>query len=41
MDRLDKRLERLRPANIMKENAELVQQQLEIQKQTPMGIYVI
>lgn len=41
MDRLDKRLERLRPANIMEENAKLVQQQLEIQKHTPLGIYVI
>lgn len=36
MDRLDKRLERLRPVNVMKENAELVQSQLEIQKQTPL-----
>lgn len=41
MDRLDKRLERLRPANIMEENAKLVQQQLEIQKHTPLGIYTI
>lgn len=41
MDRLDKRLERLRPVNVMKENAELAQQMLEIQKHTPLGIYVI
>ncbi len=41
MERLDKRLERLRPVNVMKENAELAQQMLEIQKHTPLGIYVI
>ena len=41
MDRLDKRLERLRPVNVMKENAELAQQMLEIQKHTPLGIYAI
>ena len=41
MERLDKRLERLRPANVMEENAKLMQQNLEIQKMTPLGIYVI
>lgn len=41
MDRLDKRLERLRPANVMEENAKLMQQNHEIQKLTPLGIYVI
>lgn len=41
MDRLDKRLERLRPANVMEENAKLMQNQLEIQKLTPLGIYTI
>lgn len=41
MDRLDKRLEALKPVNIMKENAELMQQNHEIQKLTPLGIYVI
>lgn len=41
MDRLDKRLERLRPVNVMEENAKLMQQNLEIQKMTPLGIYVI
>lgn len=41
MDRLDKRLEALRPVNILKEHAELAQQNHEIQKLTPLGIYVI
>lgn len=41
MERLDKRLERLRPVNVMEENAKLMQQNLEIQKMTPLGIYVI
>ena len=41
MDRLDKRLEALKPVNILKEHAELMQQTHEIQKLTPLGIYVI
>lgn len=41
LDRLDKRLEALKPVNIMKENAELMQQNHEIQKLTPLGIYTI
>lgn len=41
MDRLDKRLEALKPVNIIKEHAELMQQTHEIQKLTPLGIYVI
>jgi len=41
MDRLDKRLERLRPANVMEENAKLMEQSRNIQKMTPLGIYVI
>ena len=41
METLNKRLERLRPVNMMKENAELVQSNLEIQKLTPLQILAI
>lgn len=41
METLAKRLERLRPVNIMKEQAELVQSNLTIQKHTPLGLMVI
>ena len=41
MDRLDKRLERLRPANVLEENAKLVEQNKTIMSKTPLGIYVI
>jgi hypothetical protein len=41
METLNKRLERLRPSNMMKEQAELVEQQNKIQQYTPLGIYVI
>jgi hypothetical protein len=41
METLEKRLERLRPVNVMKEQAELVENQNKIQQYTPLGIYVI
>ena len=41
IDTLNKRLERLRPVNMMKENAEMVESMSNIQKQTPLGIYTI
>ena len=41
MDALDKRLERLRPVNMMKEQAELTENHNKIQQYTPLGIYVI
>ena len=41
MDILNKRLERLRPVNMMKENAEMAQSNLEILKQIPLQIYPI
>ena len=41
MDILTKRLERLRPVNMMKENAELVESTLNIQKHVPLKIYHI
>lgn len=41
MDNLDKRLERLRPVNVMKEQAELTENHNKIQQYTPLGIYVI
>ena len=40
-DNLIKRLERLRPVNMMKEHADLVESTSNILKQTPLGIYVI
>ena len=41
MEILSKRLERLRPANMMEEQAKLVENQNKIQQYTPLGIYVI
>lgn len=41
METLNKRLERLRPSNMMKENAEMVQSNLEILKQIPLQILAI
>lgn len=41
MENIDKRLEDLLPSNILKSQAEMIQSQLEIQKGTPLGIYVI
>lgn len=41
MEALMKRLERLRPVNMMKEQAELAESQNKIQQYIPLGIYVI
>lgn len=41
MDALEKRLERLRPANMMEEQAKLVENQNKIMSYTPLGIYAI
>jgi prefoldin subunit 5 len=41
MENLDKQLERLRPVNMMKEQAELTEHHNKIQQYTPLGIYVI
>lgn len=41
METLNKRLERLRPVNMMKENAELIDANINIQKRTPLGLFVI
>lgn len=41
MDALRKRLERMRPSNMMKENSELVESNNKILQYTPLGIYVI
>ena len=41
MESLEKRLERLSPAAILETNAKIMQQNIEIQKGTPLGIYVI
>ncbi len=41
MESLEKRLERMRPVNIMKEQADLTESQNKIQQYTPLGIYVI
>ena len=41
MKELKEQLERLRPVNIMKEQRELLEHNLEIQKHTPLGIYTI
>ena len=41
MDALMKRLERMRPVNIMKENSELLENNNKILGYTPLGIYVI
>ena len=41
IEALDKRLERMRPANMMEEQSKLVENQNKIQQFTPLGIYVI
>lgn len=41
MEGIEKRLERLSPAAILETNAKIMQQNMEIQKGTPLGIYVI
>lgn len=41
MEALTKRLERMRPSNMMKEQAELMESNLKIQQYTPLGIYAI
>jgi hypothetical protein len=41
MENLEKRLERLNPAAVLETQAKIVQQNLEIQKATPLGIFVI
>lgn len=41
MDALMKRLERMRPVNVMKENAELAESQNKILGYTPLGMYTI
>lgn len=41
MEELMKRLERMRPVNMMKEQAELVENTNKIQQYTPLGLYVI
>lgn len=41
METLTKRLERLRPSNMMKEHAELVESTVNIQKYTPLKIYTV
>ena len=41
MDALTKRLERLRPVNVMKENAEMMESMVNIQKHIPLKIYTI
>lgn len=41
MKTLDERLQRMRPSAIMKEQAELIENTLNVQKHTPLKIYVI
>lgn len=41
IDSLKEQLLRLRPVNMMEENAKIVASNIEIQKQTPLGIYAI
>ena len=41
MEALKTRLERMRPVNMIKENAELMENNLKIQQYTPLGIYAI
>ena len=41
MENLEKRLERLRPSNVLEEQAKIIEKNMEIQKKTPLGIYVI
>ena len=41
MENLTARLEKLRPESILEQNAKIVQNQLEVKKGTPLGIYMI
>ena len=41
IEALDRRLERMRPANMMEEQSKLVENQNKIQQYSPLGIYVI
>lgn len=41
MEALMKRLERMRPVNMMKEQAELMESNMKLQQYTPLGIYAI
>lgn len=41
MEALMKRLERMRPVNMMKEQAELMENNVKLQQYTPLGIYTI
>lgn len=41
MEALMKRLERMRPVNMMKEQAEMMENNVKLQQYTPLGIYVI
>jgi hypothetical protein len=41
MEALMKRLERMRPVNMMKEQSEMMENNVKIQQYTPLGIYVI
>lgn len=41
MEALMKRLERMRPVNMMREQAELMENNVKLQQYTPLGIYVI
>jgi len=41
MEALMKRLERMRPVNMMKEQAELMENNVKLQQYTPLGIYAI
>lgn len=41
IEALMKRLERMRPVNMMKEQAELMENNVKLQQYTPLGIYVI
>lgn len=41
MEALMKRLERMRPVNMMKEQSEMMESNVKIQQYTPLGIYVI
>lgn len=41
MENLEKRLERMRPSNVLEEQAKIIEKNMEIQKRTPLGIYVI
>lgn len=41
MDNLMKRLERMRPVNMLKENADMIDSNVKIMSQIPLGLYVI